>query len=114
MQTNNKKAQRIKTIQTSILQRFMNEGEIENLLKNYRGSFRGGSKNRIANLEAPLKRAEKVAIKAYLSDKPMKEIDAELKSTSAGLILGRAQRAGLKLLWQNKDKIGLEKILEEF
>lgn len=100
-------------LQTEILSRFMSKKEMDELVKKYRSSFKGGGGNRWENFEAPLKRQEKEALKyVYFDERPLSDINETLgRKRPDNVINQRAMRTATKILWQNRDKIDIKKIL---
>jgi hypothetical protein len=109
------KIEKRKTLQFNILKRFMSEEEIKDLLSGYKANMKHGYyKNRGEILSSPIDPIEKKILRKYLfeTDKAIREIAKEMEIKSEWGYISKAGRAAMKVLYQNRDKLNLEKLLE--
>ena len=98
---------KIKTLQLDIIKRFMSEEQFNEFTKQYQSSrLAWRTSSRGDYLAIPLTEDEKNILKIYLRDvdTPITALEREL-NLKQGHMNHIVQRAALKCLYQNKDKI---------
>lgn len=104
----------MKTLQLKIVERFLSGKELEDFIKKYKGHKRGwGGSDRYAGLGLPITEAQRKCLSLFLLDgegKTMREL-AEEEGVVVGSIYNNAYRGAVKLLYQNREKLNLKKLL---
>lgn len=103
-----------KTLQKDVVARFMTPEQFKEFMETYQSNrltFRNAS--RAEALSIKLTEEEKNTLKVYFRDTEtaMSVLERELGYTQ-GMLYQKAARAAVKILFQNKEKIGLDKLLE--
>ena len=93
-----------KTIQMNVLQRFMNDKEINTFMRSYREHRLRGKIDRLEQLEAPVTREEKKMLSAFLTETDLstRELAEKFGMSSPGKYWFNIARAAIRILHQNK------------
>ena len=106
-----KKIRRIKSMQSEILARVLSEKEMQEIYAKYLKGSRRNYTRRHDNFERPLTRLEKDCIREFmLTEKSIAAIAEDLKMTNYTFI-HKVKKALEKLVYQNREKLDLEKLL---
>lgn len=114
MLTDSQKTERIRTIQTKVLTRFMSPRQVEAFLAKYKMNLRHSfSRDRFARIQKPITRKENKILLTFIDTQDSRsfpEIEKEfgLKKFALAKVAGFI---ALKLIFQNQKKLKVDKLL---
>lgn len=109
------KTEGARTLQRNVVKRFLSKKQFKKFIKEYDKNKHGGFYGRFGGLVRPLTKTQRESLLLYYfgdKEKSFKQVIADSSLKTPGSALSSACRAALKILYQNKDKLNLEKLLK--
>ena len=94
------------TLQKEVFSRFLSPEELEKLLEQYKANTKRRTFNRLDGLTREVTAEDKAFLTDYFAEVPASDLVTKYGGTASALY-GKVGRIASRLLYQNKEKVGL-------